>query len=139
MVCAWRDLLQVYNSRIMIIHLHDRRVQAADLVSKLQHASAGFPLLLVGLGKLGEEAERPIAILEITIAALVLGTVAFCHRLVRPGGGGDDDVRSVPRTSLREARLLAAAVFLRLGHAGSCVVSRAFACAERPETLCQAG
>lgn len=76
MVCAWRDLVQVYNSRNMIIHLHDRRVQLADLVSKLQHASAGFPLLLVGLGKLGEEAERPIAILEITIAALVLGTFA---------------------------------------------------------------
>jgi hypothetical protein len=60
----------------VIIHLQDHRVQMQELVLKLQHAAAGFPLLVVGLGKLGDDAERPIAILEITIAALVLGTFA---------------------------------------------------------------
>jgi len=47
-----------------------------ELVLKLQHACAGFPLLMVGLGKLGDAAERPIAILEVTIAVLVLGAFA---------------------------------------------------------------
>jgi hypothetical protein len=60
----------------MIIHLHDRRVVAADLVSKLQHATAGFPLLLVGVSHFTDEAERPVAILEIVIAVLVLITFA---------------------------------------------------------------
>jgi len=60
----------------MIVHLHDRRVVAAGLVQKLQHALAGFPLLFVGVRHLGEEGELPIAILEIVIAVLVLGTFA---------------------------------------------------------------
>jgi hypothetical protein len=37
---------------------------------------AGFPLLMIGIKHLSEEGERPIAILEIVIAALVLGTFA---------------------------------------------------------------
>jgi hypothetical protein len=60
----------------VVIHLHDRRFVAADLITKLQHASAGFPLLFVGLHNLAEEAERPLAFLEITIAVLVLSTFA---------------------------------------------------------------
>jgi hypothetical protein len=67
----------------VIIHLHDRRVVAADLLSKFQHAWAGFPLLYVGLSKLADEAERPITILEITIAVLVLVTFAREVRAAR--------------------------------------------------------
>ena len=60
----------------MIIYLDDRRLHFADLVSKLQHATAGFPLLLVAAGKLGDEGERPIAIFELVIALGVLITFA---------------------------------------------------------------
>jgi hypothetical protein len=60
----------------MIIHLQNRRVQAAGLLQKLQHALAGFPLLMLGIKRFSEEGEMPIAILEIGIAALVLGTFA---------------------------------------------------------------
>jgi len=60
----------------MIVHLHDRRVVAMGLLQKLQHALAGFPLLIVGLRNLSEEGEILIAILEIVIAILVLATFA---------------------------------------------------------------
>jgi hypothetical protein len=60
----------------MVIHLHDRRVQAAGLVQKLQHALAGFPLLIVGFQKVTSGEEVPIAMLELAIAILVLGTFA---------------------------------------------------------------
>ena len=60
----------------MVVHLHDRRVVAAGLVQKLQHAIAGFPLLFLGIQHLGEEGELPVAILEIAIAVLVLATFA---------------------------------------------------------------
>jgi len=63
-------------TRIMVILLHDRRVVAAGLVQKLQHALAGFPLLLLGIRHFSEEGELPLAILEIVVAALVLGTFA---------------------------------------------------------------
>jgi hypothetical protein len=45
-------------------------------VQKLQHAVAGFPLLFLGIQHLGEEGELPVAMLEIVIAVLVLGTFA---------------------------------------------------------------
>ncbi|HKE25553.1 MAG TPA: hypothetical protein VKB88_24515 [Bryobacteraceae bacterium] len=57
-----------------MIHLHDRKAVAAGLLQKLQHALAGFPLLFLGFRHFSEEGELPIAILEIVIAALVLGT-----------------------------------------------------------------
>jgi hypothetical protein len=60
----------------MVIQLHDRKVVVAGLVQKLQHALAGFPLLLLGVRHLSEEGEMPIAILEIVIAGLVLATFA---------------------------------------------------------------
>jgi hypothetical protein len=60
----------------MVIHLHDRRVQAAGLVQKLQHAIAGFPLLMVGFRRLTAGEEPPLALLEVAIAAMVLGTFA---------------------------------------------------------------
>ena len=60
----------------MILHLDDHRWKIADLVSKLQHVTAGVPLLLVALGKLGEEAERPMALVEIAIVMGVLVTFA---------------------------------------------------------------
>jgi hypothetical protein len=60
----------------MVIQLHDRRAVVAGLVQKLQHALAGFPLMFVGIRHLSEEGELPVAILEIVIAGLVLGTFA---------------------------------------------------------------
>jgi hypothetical protein len=59
------------------IYLDDRRLHFADLVSKLQHATAGFPLLLVAAGKLADESERPIAIFELILALAIL--VAFAR------------------------------------------------------------
>jgi hypothetical protein len=60
----------------MIVHLHDRRFVAMGLLQKLQHAVAGFPLLMIGIHNLSEEGEILIAILEIAIAVLVLATFA---------------------------------------------------------------
>ncbi len=59
-----------------MIHLHDRKAEAVGLVQKLQHALAGFPLLYIGMQHLSEEGEMPVAMLEIVIAVLVLGTFA---------------------------------------------------------------
>jgi hypothetical protein len=60
----------------MVIHLHDRKAVAVGLVLKLEHALAGFPMLFLGIRHFSEEGELPIAVLEIVIAALVLGTFA---------------------------------------------------------------
>jgi hypothetical protein len=67
----------------VIIHLHDRRTQAADWIAKLQHVTAGIPLLMVGIGKLADEAERPMAFVEIAVAAAVLITFAWEAYLAR--------------------------------------------------------
>jgi hypothetical protein len=61
----------------MVIYLEDKRLQAVDWMQKLQHVTAGGPLLIVGLQKLaeGDVGERPIALLEVAIALAVF--VAF--------------------------------------------------------------
>ena len=46
------------------------------MVNKIQHATAGFPLLLVAMGKLADEGERFIAIAEMAIALAVIVTFA---------------------------------------------------------------
>lgn len=67
----------------MVIHLHDKRRELAQWPQKVQHAVAGFPLLFTGVQNLAEEAERPVAILEIVIAVLVLGALAAELRAAR--------------------------------------------------------
>lgn len=58
----------------MVIYLHDKRRTVAGVVSKLQHAIAGVPLLLSGLYLLADASERPMALLEIALALAVLTT-----------------------------------------------------------------
>jgi hypothetical protein len=60
----------------MIIYLEDKRRDALELVPKVQHLMAGVPLMWTGLHNLtaGEAAERPMAILEIAVAAIVFFT-----------------------------------------------------------------
>jgi hypothetical protein len=59
------------------IYLDDKRWVAADLLSKLQHLSSGVPMLMIGVGKLADEAERPMAALEIAVALGVFVTFAM--------------------------------------------------------------
>jgi len=61
----------------VVIYLKDKRREMALWASKAQHAVAGFPLLFAGIHHLSDEAERPLALLEIAIAGLVLGTLVF--------------------------------------------------------------
>ena len=70
----------------MIIYLQDRRLQAADLLTKLQHVFGGFPLLFIGLRRITSgERDWPMAILEIAIAAVVLVTfVREVRQTLRP-------------------------------------------------------
>ena len=70
----------------VIVYLDDKRRPFADLVSKIQHACAGIPLLIVGIQKLREGVELPIAILEIAIAAAVLVTFALELRAFKRRG-----------------------------------------------------
>lgn len=63
----------------MIIYLHDKRRQAAQWLPKIQHVLGGVPLLLSGLSKLADQAERPMALVEIAVAAVVLA--AFVKEL----------------------------------------------------------
>jgi hypothetical protein len=56
------------------VYLDDKRRQFAQIVTKIQHAVAGVPLLLIGLEKLSSGEDLPIAAAEVGIAALVLGT-----------------------------------------------------------------
>jgi hypothetical protein len=58
----------------VIVYLDDKRRDFAQIVTKIQHATAGIPLLLLGLEKLSHGDELAIAIAEIVIAILVLGT-----------------------------------------------------------------
>ena len=59
----------------MIIYLQDRRLQAADLLTKLQHVFGGFPLLFIGLRKIvSSSPEWPMAIVEVAIGGLVVLT-----------------------------------------------------------------
>src|SRR5215471_3374196 len=63
----------------MIIYLHDKRWQVVQWMPKIQHLVGGFPLLVGGIRKLGDESERPIAIVEIAVALVVLA--AFVKEL----------------------------------------------------------
>ena len=74
----------------MTIYLDHKRRDIAGVVSKLQHAVAGFPLFTIALGKLREGHELPLAGLEMAIAVVVLGTFfiemrALIHKHRNPG------------------------------------------------------
>lgn len=57
----------------MTIYLQDRRLQTADLLTKLQHVIGGFPLLFIGLKRMsGPSPEWPMAVLEVAIGAIVI-------------------------------------------------------------------
>jgi hypothetical protein len=58
----------------VIVYLDDKRRQRAQIVSKIQHAVAGVPLLMIGMEKLSSGEELPIAIAEVALAAIVLAT-----------------------------------------------------------------
>ena len=58
----------------MIVYIDDKRRQFAQIVTKIQHAVAGFPLLGIAIHNLSEGHEIPIAVVEAVIAVLVLGT-----------------------------------------------------------------
>lgn len=58
----------------MIVYLDDKRRQFAQMVGKIQHAVAGFPLLAIGIDKLSKGEELPVAAAEVGIAIVVLGT-----------------------------------------------------------------
>lgn len=62
-----------YTSSV-IVYLDDKRRELAQTIGKLQHAIAGIPLLMVGLGKLSKNEDLPIAAAEIALAAIVLAT-----------------------------------------------------------------
>jgi hypothetical protein len=57
----------------VIVYLDDKRRPMAQMMGKIQHAVAGFPLFTIGMHKLQEGEELPIAIAEMAIGALVLG------------------------------------------------------------------
>ncbi len=61
----------------MIVYLDDKRRPLAQLASKVQHATAGLPLLFLGFDKLSKGHELPIAAAEIAIAVIVLATFAL--------------------------------------------------------------
>ena len=75
----------------MIVYLDDKRRPLVDLAAKLQHAVAGVPLLFIGVEKLVEGVELPVALVETGIALAVLLTFALEGRAVKqhhnnPGG-----------------------------------------------------
>jgi len=59
------------------IYLDDKRRVVADLLNKLQHAIAGGPILMIGMGKLAEGGEWPMALVEIAVALGVFVTFAL--------------------------------------------------------------
>ena len=111
----------------MTVYLDKKRTQRAEIAGKVQHLIAGFPLLFLGIDKLREGAEIPMATLEVMIAAIVLITFAissrirstqrasrgraqsFQGRLVRSRSGRPIDLRGIPRRT-HQARLSAPAV-----------------------------
>jgi hypothetical protein len=56
----------------VVIYLQDKRRQAAAWLQKIQHLIGGVPLLLSGVQNFADDAERPMAVVEIVIALLVL-------------------------------------------------------------------
>jgi hypothetical protein len=60
----------------VIVYLDDKRRQFANIVTKIQHATAGFPLLALGLEKFSKGEELPIAVAETVLALIVLATFA---------------------------------------------------------------
>src|SRR5262249_27683977 len=74
----------------VIVYLDSRRRHVAGIVSKLQHVTAGLPLLALGFRKLGEGEELAIAVAEVAIAVVVLATFAaelraLVRRIKTPG------------------------------------------------------
>ncbi len=67
----------------MTVYLERKRTDVADLAGKLQHVIGGFPLLLLGIGKLREGEEIPMALIEVAVAAVVLFTFAMDVYAVR--------------------------------------------------------
>jgi hypothetical protein len=67
------------------IYLHDRRQARVDIVSKLQHVTAGVPLLLAGLARLRSDGsgEKLLALVEIGVAAAVLSAFVVEFRATR--------------------------------------------------------
>lgn len=74
----------------MTVYLQDRRVQTADLITKLQHVFGGFPLLFIGLKHLSSGSpEWPMAIVEVAIGGIVI--LAFLREVrqtIRPQAHG---------------------------------------------------
>jgi hypothetical protein len=58
----------------VIVYLDARRQHVASIVGKLQHATAGIPLLALGMRNLREGEGTAIAVAEVVIAAGVLLT-----------------------------------------------------------------
>lgn len=58
----------------MTIYLERKPRPVAEWLPKVQHLIAGVPLLLDGLGKIGDPAERPMAIVEIAVALVLVAT-----------------------------------------------------------------
>jgi len=72
---------------LVIIYLHDKRRQLAAWLPKIQHLVGGMPLLLSGVQKLGDETERPMAIVEIAVASIVLAAfIRELHAEIRAHG-----------------------------------------------------
>src|SRR5262245_49914069 len=63
-----------HTDTVTTIYLNDKRREVRQIVPKLQHAIAGVPLLFTAVEHLREGADRPIAVLELAIAIVVLGT-----------------------------------------------------------------
>jgi hypothetical protein len=61
------------------IYLQRKPRPIAEWLPKVQHLIGGVPLLLDGVAKLGEQAERPMAIVEIAVATVVVA--AFVKEL----------------------------------------------------------
>jgi hypothetical protein len=72
-----------------VIYLEDTRREIATWVPKIQHLIAGVPLFFVGISKLADEAERPIAMVEMAVALGVFATFAVelraAHRHLKSG------------------------------------------------------
>src|SRR5690242_16630856 len=67
------------------IYFEDKRVERAQLGTKVQHAFGGIPLLWSGIQNFREGAEVPMALLEIGIAVVVLAAfIKEVRAVVRP-------------------------------------------------------
>jgi hypothetical protein len=65
------------------LYLEDKRIDLVSVVGKLQHVSAGFPLLAFGLKKLEAGEEVAIALVEVSVALIVIVAFAIEMRALR--------------------------------------------------------